>query len=149
MEPKWIANLRLHLKALETMNYPDGGMCSHFGVSVYQPGISAHINIVPKGNDTLITLYNRNRDQNTSLRTFQRWRKGVSSVAPILTVWNGKDGHNGISIVLRLTLPLGFVKAIDTSLGKYDHTKGDKSYEWFRQAYKAALKAQGVDVDVE
>lgn len=107
---------------LERDDYPQNGICSHFGVSVRHPRLT--INLGKREGRLLITMYTRNHYSKVAGRSYHQMEGNLYQVgfprcvhdmratavahslgAEIVDRWNGEDGHHGVSIVLSRACP--------------------------------------------
>lgn len=109
---QWIERLGLYLRALDDADFPEDSICHHLGVNVRGAETESSIGIMPDPEDRgiLITFYQGGFGLTAA--TFERVRAGVAKFGATVREWNGKEGNDGISIVVSRPMPLGFVRAL-------------------------------------
>jgi len=138
----WVDEIKLRVEALG-MPIPDGAVCSHFGVCFNMGG--KQICLSDRGGDLLVTVYASGRQ--FASRTFRRWRRDIRAIAPVLMYWNGKHGNNGISMVLDLSPPRPFLRALESYNKRLHVTR--EAFQRFHTAFKENLAKVRENIQIE
>lgn len=107
------------VRRLGRSNYPTHGIVSHFGPAFAMGRVLVHVSDAPRayGNRLLVTMYQRGRVEDCRRSRAIHWRRAtaVSTAlhAHIRGFWNGADGHDGISVVYAIPVPIGLSVALN------------------------------------
>jgi hypothetical protein len=130
------------VRRLERPNFPENGIVNHFGPCVSVNGLG--INVATRGSHYLVTMYQTMHYRPAKLHLARAEAVAASLTTSIQDQWNGKDGSEGISIVLSRFAS----GALQTALENYRKmgfrcfkpSNADKDgYAAFREWYEAPL----------
>lgn len=127
---------------LERPGFPENGICNHFGPYASVRGLGVHV--ANHGSRLQVTMYQSHFRRPASLHLARARAVADALVTGIHEYWNGKDGSEGISIVLTRNAPDAILRGIENYHSRgfrtFDRTPdGEVGFAAFKTWYEAPL----------
>jgi hypothetical protein len=127
------------VRSLDRSNYPPAGICQHHGVHV--PCGQLQVAILGRSGRLLVTVYQSTYLAPSTVHASRAAAIAKALDATIFDYWNGREGHDGISVVFDRPCPESLLVAIGNYVALPDvfrispaeRARFDEFGAWYRE----------------